>query len=203
MRWSRRVKADVGCPGRWTGPTAGRHVATRGQGQGPPGGRRTVRTGVSSDGRWRLPVRHAAAADDRLPRLRRVGPGGAEATRITPSLAPHWPARSRQCATRQALSTERAPSDRHPPAAIGALIRVTGVIRLPARIQQMASKRAEIEPIGPVLQCSVQSLSRLFTMALHPDVGEGAGPLAVRCKRAFLCLSSGRGPPARMPQSRR
>src|SRR5690606_6974673 len=38
-------------------------------------------------------------------------------------------------------------------------------------------------------------------MAPHPDVGEGAGPLAVRCKRAFLCLASIRRPLWCMPQS--
>ena len=31
-------------------------------------------------------------------------------------------------------------------------------------------------------------------MAPHPDVGEGAGPLAVRCKRAFLLPFVGRAP---------
>src|SRR5690606_39437533 len=40
------------------------------------------------------------------------------------------------------------------------------------RIQQNQPKTAEIEPAGPVLQCSVQCLEGLITMAPHPDVGD-------------------------------
>jgi len=39
------------------------------------------------------------------------------------------------------------------------------------------------------LQCSVQAYNDSFTIAAHPDVGEGAKPEAVRCFGLFYVFS--------------
>ena len=55
----------------------------------------------------------------------------------------------------------------------------------------------------PVLFCTAacKPTNGSFTMAPHPDVGEGAGPLAVRCKRAFfMALLPSRGKKRAEPQ---